>query len=57
MCIGLVGSNRYITFTKSNRKVSAGCFLGTIEEFKAAVDKKYNGNSDYYPVIELFKKL
>jgi hypothetical protein len=55
VCVGPVGSNRFITFTKSNRMVSAGCFLGTIDEFKEAVDKKYYGESDYYPVIEWFR--
>jgi hypothetical protein len=37
--------------------VSAGCFLGTIDEFKEAVDKKYCGESDYYACIEWFRQI
>ena len=43
LCIGPVGSsNRALTLFKCENdwKVSTGCFLGTLEEFKAAVSKK-----------------
>lgn len=49
--------SRITTVTKSDKKINCGCFYGTLKEFKEAVDKKYNGKSDYYfwiKVIEMF---
>jgi hypothetical protein len=37
--------------------IVAGCFRGTLIEFKTAVDKKYNGDSNYYAAIEMIKIL
>ena len=51
LCIGPVGAGRFITVTKSDRMIVAGCFRGTLDEFKAAVDRKYEGEGDYYPTI------
>jgi carbonic anhydrase/acetyltransferase-like protein (isoleucine patch superfamily) len=60
MTISSLGSLcRTITITFSDKMIVAGCFRGTLEEFKTAVDKKYNGQGNYYPTInfitELFK--
>lgn len=57
LVMGPLGIGRYITFTKSNNKVAAGCFLGTIDEFEASVNLKYNGNSDYYPIITCLRTM
>ena len=60
MTIGKVGSDRYITLNKINKKINAGCFHGSLREFKAAVYKKYNKRPiDYkllYPFIETYFK-
>ena len=60
--VGAIGSrNGFITFfrTKNNSiQVSCGCFLGTIEEFAAAVTKKHSGTKHektYLAAIELAK--
>ena len=45
--IGPLGENRYITITKSDGMVCAGCFRGTLSEFKKAVRKKYPKGTDY----------
>ena len=55
LCIGPVGEDRYITVTKSNGIIKAGCFLGSINDFKKAVDAKYEGSGDYYPTIKYIK--
>ena len=57
LTIGPVGGNRFITLEKSCGIVNAGCFSGSIDEFENAVREKYRENSDYYPVIELLKKV
>lgn len=52
LTISSMGGNcRTITYTVSNNKVSCGCFLGTLDEFKEAVDKKYKGAGSYYAGI------
>lgn len=51
LCIGPVGSNRFITITKSNKIISAGCFVGNIKDFSKAVKNKYGKGSDYDFVI------
>ena len=56
LCIGPLGSDRYITLSKSNSRISAGCFHGSFDDFKYSVDEKYNGESDYYMVFPLIKK-
>ena len=48
---------RTITITFSNKMISAGCFRGTLEELKAAVDKKYQGRGNYYPTIQYIEAL
>jgi hypothetical protein len=51
--IGPLGKNRrYITLTRPDRQITAGCFHGTLDEFKAAVTEKYGeGPSDYHDVF------
>ena len=52
-CIsGLGNESRTITITFSNKKISAGCFLGSITEFEIAVNKKYPNGSDYLTAIK-----
>jgi len=55
LVLGPVGSNRYITITRSNGHVRAGCFIGDLSAFIEAVDAKYQGEGDYYPAIEYIK--
>ena len=55
LCIGPVGDDRFITATKSDKMVVAGCFRGSVEKFTAAVDEKYNGRADYYFIIPVLK--
>ena len=60
MTISSLGeTSRTITITFSDKMIVAGCFKGSLEEFKKAVDKKYKGQGNYYPAInfitELFK--
>lgn len=56
----LGGCGRTITATWSKDncvKIAAGCFFGTIDEFKKAVIKKYGeGESDYLLIIPLLRK-
>ena len=58
LCIGPIGDNRFITAfkTKDSFKISAGCFLGTAEEFKEAVEKKYGKDSEYHLALNLIQK-
>ena len=49
--------DRYLTITKSNGMVTAGCFNGTVEQFKTAVDHKYRGEGNYYLAMALIKTL
>ena len=44
------------SLTKTNKKVAAGCFLGTVKEFEKAVNKKYKKGSDYHLAIKFIKK-
>ena len=58
MTISSLGEiSRIITITFSNKMISAGCFRGTLEELKAAVDKKYQGRGNYYPTIQYIEAL
>jgi len=58
MTISSLGkTSRTITITFSDKMISAGCFRGTLEEFKTAVDKKYQGRGNYYPTIQYIEAL
>ena len=54
VCIGQVGSFRTVTIYKSTGgfMVRVGCSTYTPDGFKEAVDRKYSGGGDYYPVIK-----
>lgn len=57
MTIGPLGSRRYITLTRSNQKVTVGCFNGSLSEFKKKVQRKYPNGSYYeaaFPLIEFY---
>ena len=61
LILGKLGDScRFITATWSKDnclKVRAGCFFGTIVEFKKAVIEKYGeGESDYMLIIPLLRK-
>lgn len=49
--------NRTLTITFSDKMIVAGCFRGSLDEFKTAVDKKYNGKGNYYPAITFIESL
>ena len=53
----LGNSARTITITFSDKMIAAGCFRGTLAEFKAAVNSKYNGEGNYYPTIAYIETL
>ena len=55
LVIGPLGSDRFITLTKSDRQVAAGCFRGGLAAFQEAVSAKYGSGSDYDMLIELCK--
>jgi len=58
MTISSLGNtNRTITITFSDKMISAGCFRGTLQQFKTAVDEKYNGKGNYYPTIQYIETL
>ena len=64
LCIGQIGSrNDYTTFYLDKDKniwVSCGCFNGTIEEFKEAVEKTHGDNKygkQYSVIIKVIKGL
>ena len=58
MTISSLGDlNRTITITFSNKMIHAGCFIGTLDEFKEAVDKKYQGRGNYYATINYITEL
>ena len=48
-------TGRTITITKSNKLLSAGCFLGTVKEFETKVNLKYKKGSDYHLAIKYIK--
>jgi hypothetical protein len=55
LLIGPVGSNRTVTLTKSNKQISAGCFRGNLDEFKAAVRRDYPIGSDYEAAFDFME--
>ena len=58
MTISSLGNSaRTITITFSDKMIAAGCFRGTLAEFKAAVNSKYNGEGNYYPTIAYIETL
>jgi len=56
LTIGLLGDNRVITLTKSNKKIKAGCFCGSYEEFEKSVNDKYKKRSDYHIFLPAIKE-
>jgi hypothetical protein len=42
------------TIINNNGVLSAGCFRGSVEEFKTAVVQKYGSSEEYHPELETF---
>ena len=58
MTISSLGeTNRTITITFTDKMIVAGCFRGNLDEFKQAVDYKYNGKGNYYTTIKYITEL
>ena len=58
MTISSLGNScRTITITFADKMIVAGCFRGNLDEFKQAIDKKYNGKGNYYPTIKYIAEL
>lgn len=54
--IGQFGNqDRYVTYTPQNNMVAVGCFYDTLDKFKEAVDKKYEGQGSYYTCIKMLE--
>ena len=56
LTIELLDDNRVITLTKSNKKIKAGCFCGSYEEFEKLVNDKYKKRSDYHIFLPTIKE-
>ena len=58
MTISSLGNSyRTITITFADKMIVAGCFRGNLDEFKQAIDNKYNGKGNYYPTIKYIAEL
>lgn len=58
--VGFGSAARWTTLDTINQKVICGCFYGTLEEFKAKVNKTHGDNFHgitYRYVIELMEKI
>ena len=48
-------ANRSITISTKQDIINCGCFSGTLEQFKQAVDLKYKGEGNYYTAIKMIE--